>query len=297
MLLKQTWRTSLIAILTPLETNLLAENVTRVEFGSPNPRWVVLGHPRRSSNPRWSTRAGSSWVIRAGHPTRAGLPASASVVQPSSPTRVREPAVVYPGSTRASSVSWEHTQLVRREGGRLDSTLKGMNSLEDGCSIETDFMELPWKERARRSMDAPDEVTGGDCRPLDIVWYKGVGRVDGELGKATSQLDQLERSSKPQVKWFSSTSWEEGELILHVDGSSNIGGAGVGIVLTSLTWNTASRAVRCNFKATNTGSEYEALIARLTLSHQMGAENNQVFGVSQLIINQVQGEYQQKTIA
>ncbi|KAF2577487.1 hypothetical protein F2Q68_00005542 [Brassica cretica] len=40
--------------------------------------------------------------------------------------------------------------------------------------------------------------------------YKGVGRVDGELGKATSQLDQLERSSKPQVKWFSSTSWGNG---------------------------------------------------------------------------------------
>ena len=20
-------------------------------------------------------------------------------------------------------------------------------------------------------MDAPDEVTGGDCRPFDIVWY------------------------------------------------------------------------------------------------------------------------------
>ena len=48
--------------------------------------------------------------------------------------------------SKASSVSWENTQLVRREGGRLDSTLKGMNSLEDGCSIETGFMEVPWKE-------------------------------------------------------------------------------------------------------------------------------------------------------
>ncbi|WZZ15524.1 hypothetical protein YC2023_108613 [Brassica napus] len=48
--------------------------------------------------------------------------------------------------SKASSVSWEHTKLVRREGGRLDSTLKGMNSLEDGCSIETGFMEVPWKE-------------------------------------------------------------------------------------------------------------------------------------------------------
>ncbi|XP_048605619.1 uncharacterized protein LOC125583099 [Brassica napus] len=87
---------------------------------------------------------------------------------------------------------------------------------------------------------------------------------------------------------------EDGEWILHVDGSCNVRGAGVGIVLTSPTGNTASRAVRCNFKATNNESEYEALIEGLTLPHQMRAENVQVFGDSQLIINQVQGEYQAK---
>ena len=54
----------------------------------------------------------------------------------------------------------------------------------------------------------------------------------------------------------------------------------MGIVLTSPTGNTASRAVRCNFKETNNESEYEALIAGLTLAHQMGAENIQVFGDS-----------------
>ena len=87
---------------------------------------------------------------------------------------------------------------------------------------------------------------------------------------------------------------EEAEWILHVDGFSHVREAGLGIVLTSPTGNTASRAVRCNFKATNNESEYEALIAGLTLAHQMGAENIQVFGDSQLIINQVQGEYQAK---
>ena len=81
---------------------------------------------------------------------------------------------------------------------------------------------------------------------------------------------------------------------LHVVGSSNVIGAGVGMVLTLPTGNMASRAVRCNFKATNNKSEYEALIAGLTLAHQIGAENIQVFGDSKLIINQVQGEYQAK---
>ncbi|XP_018511626.2 uncharacterized protein Mb2253c-like [Brassica rapa] len=87
---------------------------------------------------------------------------------------------------------------------------------------------------------------------------------------------------------------EEGEWVLHVDGSNNIRGTGVGIVLTSPTGNMASRAVRCNFKATNSESEYEALIAGLSLAHQLGAKNIQVYSDSQLIINQVQGEYQAK---
>ena len=60
------------------------------------------------------------------------------------------------------------------------------------------------------------------------------------------------------------------------------------------TGNTASSAVRCDFKATNNENEHEALITGLTLAHQMGAENIQVFGDSELIINQVQGEYQAK---
>ena len=81
---------------------------------------------------------------------------------------------------------------------------------------------------------------------------------------------------------------------MHVDGPSNLRGAGVGIVLTSPTGNTASRAVRCNFKATNNENEYEALIAGLTLAHEIGAGNIQIFSDYQLIINQVRGEYQAK---
>ena len=87
---------------------------------------------------------------------------------------------------------------------------------------------------------------------------------------------------------------EEGEWVLHVDGSNNVRGAGVGIVLTSPTGNTSSRAVRCNFKATNNERKYEAMIARLSLAHQLGAENIQVYSDSQLIINQAQGKYQAK---
>ncbi|XP_056843153.1 uncharacterized protein LOC130495701 [Raphanus sativus] len=85
---------------------------------------------------------------------------------------------------------------------------------------------------------------------------------------------------------------DKGEWTLYVDGSCNVRGAGVGLVLTSPTVEPASRAVRCNFKATNNKAEYEALIAGLTLAKQMGVEDIQVFSESQLIICQVQGDYQ-----
>ena len=66
-------------------------------------------------------------------------------------------------------------------------------------------------------------------------------------------------------------------------------------MLTSPTGTTASKALTCNFKGTNNEIEYKALIAGLTLAHQMGAGNIQVFSDYQLIINQVQGEYKQRT--
>ncbi|KAG5388627.1 hypothetical protein IGI04_030168 [Brassica rapa subsp. trilocularis] len=83
----------------------------------------------------------------------------------------------------ASSVSWEHTQLVRREGGRLDSTLKGMNSLEDGCSIETGFMELG--------------TAGGQLNPVNgAFWFGSVwaspGRLLGEpMVRVQDGFDQM----------------------------------------------------------------------------------------------------------
>ncbi|XP_048626928.1 uncharacterized protein LOC125597348 [Brassica napus] len=102
-----------------------------------------------------------------------------------------------------------------------------------------------------------------------------VAEFSSALLPALEQEVRLRGETKEEVEW-----------ILHVDGSSNVRGAGMGIVLTSPTGNTASRAVRCNFKATNNESEYEALIVGLTLVHQMGAKNIQGFDDFQLIINQ-----------
>ena len=43
-------------------------------------------------------------------------------------------------------MSWEHTQISRREGRRPDSTLNGMNGLEGGCSVEPVSWEINGRE-------------------------------------------------------------------------------------------------------------------------------------------------------
>ncbi|KAG2308250.1 hypothetical protein Bca52824_027998 [Brassica carinata] len=86
-------------------------------------------------------------------------------------------------TSKTSSVPWEHTQMVRGEGRRPDSTPKGQHSLKGGCSAETGSMGVPWNGREARPLNGSYHY---------CIWR--VGRVDGELGKATSQLYQLEES-------------------------------------------------------------------------------------------------------
>ena len=57
---------------------------------------------------------------------------------------------------------------------------------------------------------------------------------------------------------------------LFVDGSSNSGGSGVGLVLVSPNMYKTSQALRFNFKASNNEAEYGAVIAGLGLARELG---------------------------
>ncbi|XP_033134309.1 uncharacterized protein LOC103848525 [Brassica rapa] len=169
-----------------------------------------------------------------------------------------------PGRGDQAATNLLRKQIPPRRGNSLQSSREAGPSSED-----------------RRSETMTLFPSSSDCG-RHLVPYK-VGStydVSGRLAKWAVELGEYDevRLQKEADK--------EGEWVLHVDGSSNIRGAGVGIVLTSPTGNTASRAVRCNFKAMNNESEYEALIEGLSLAHQLGAENIQVYSDSQLIINQ-----------
>ncbi|XP_021827212.1 uncharacterized protein LOC110767855 [Prunus avium] len=80
--------------------------------------------------------------------------------------------------------------------------------------------------------------------------------------------------------------------ILYVDGASNSQGCGAGLVLISPHATEVEYALRFGFRASNNEAEYEALIAGLRLAKELGAKKIQVRSDSQLVVNQVNEEYQ-----
>ena len=79
---------------------------------------------------------------------------------------------------------------------------------------------------------------------------------------------------------------------LYVDGSSNEGGLGAGLILVSPQGHWTNYALKFGFKASNNEAEYEALIAGLNLAKEMKVESLEIYSDSQLVICQVTNEYQ-----
>ena len=104
--------------------------------------------------------------------------------------------------------------------------------------------------------------------------------------KANMEADKealcLENGSDQQTE----ASWK-----LAVDGSSTSKGCGLGVVLTKSTGEVIQRVVRCDFKATNNETEYEAMIVGLDLAIEIEAKNIEVISYSQLVVNQLSGVY------
>lgn len=74
--------------------------------------------------------------------------------------------------------------------------------------------------------------------------------------------------------------YEEGDWILHVDGSS-CEGSGVRVILKSLIGESVERAFQLKFKVSNNEVEYEALIVCLRLAKAIGARSLMVASDSQ----------------
>ena len=77
-----------------------------------------------------------------------------------------------------------------------------------------------------------------------------------------------------------------------MDGSSNISGTGVGLILINPEGIIAEYALRFEFPAINNGAEYEALIVGLKITKELEVDRLQVYSDSQLVVGQVSENYE-----
>ena len=78
---------------------------------------------------------------------------------------------------------------------------------------------------------------------------------------------------------------------LYVDGSSNEGGSGAGLILVSLEGHRVHCALRFDFKASNNEAEYEVLIVGLKLAREIRVESLDIYSDSQIVVYQFTNEY------
>ncbi|XP_030936484.1 uncharacterized protein LOC115961687 [Quercus lobata] len=82
---------------------------------------------------------------------------------------------------------------------------------------------------------------------------------------------------------------------IHIDRSSNRQVRGAGIILSSPEGDTVECIVRLDFPTTNNEAEYEALVAGLDLVKVTGAASIVIYCDSQVVANQVNGDYECKS--
>ncbi|GAV59451.1 RVT_3 domain-containing protein [Cephalotus follicularis] len=85
---------------------------------------------------------------------------------------------------------------------------------------------------------------------------------------------------------------DKGLWKLSVDGSSCVFGSGAELVLTSPDGWTLEYALRFGFKTTNNETEWEALIARLTIAKHLEIQKLQASSDSQVVVGLASGEYE-----
>ncbi|GAA0145332.1 hypothetical protein LIER_05553 [Lithospermum erythrorhizon] len=84
---------------------------------------------------------------------------------------------------------------------------------------------------------------------------------------------------------------EQRVWLLYVDGASNPGGSGAGILLWSQEGHKIEYALQFTFTATNNESKYEAHDNGLSLANALGAEHIHIRTDSQLLVDHVKGNF------
>ncbi|KAL5549326.1 hypothetical protein UlMin_004557 [Ulmus minor] len=212
--------------------------------------------------------------------------------------------------------------LVREEEGKQFPVYYVSKSLLDAetryTQLEKLALALVTAARKLRPYFQCHPITVYTTYPLKSILHKP--ELSGRLTKWTVELSEYDITFQPRTALKSQvladfvadfapnvTQQADKELLnltehsnskwtLTVDGSSNVNGAGIGLVLTSPEGDLIQQAIRCGFKATNNEAEYEALIVGLNLAKDMGIKKLSIRSDSQLVVNQLLGSYQARDL-
>ena len=81
---------------------------------------------------------------------------------------------------------------------------------------------------------------------------------------------------------------------MHTDGTSNRQAGGASVVLLSPEGDIVECVIRLDFPTTNNKAEYETVVASLDLARAAGATSVVIYCNSQVITNQINGDYECK---
>ncbi|XP_057811428.1 uncharacterized protein LOC131025645 [Salvia miltiorrhiza] len=212
--------------------------------------------------------------------------------------------------------------LVREDEGRQAPIYYVSKSLLDAetrySQLEKLALALVHTARKLRPYFQCHSISVVTTYPLKAILHKP--ELSGRLTKWAVELSEYDITFKPQTTLKSQvlsdfivdftpnlTMQTDKELCcmteepdqtgiwkLYVDGSSNMRGSGLSLVLISPQGDMVEQSVRCQFKATNNEAEYEAMLAGLELAKEIGVKRINVFSDSHLVVNQMQGSYQAK---
>ncbi|XP_062176102.1 uncharacterized protein LOC133881163 [Alnus glutinosa] len=126
-----------------------------------------------------------------------------------------------------------------------------------------------------------------------VSWAVELGQFDIEFHPRTAIKGQV--LADFLVEFYSILKAEElpkeSTWIVHVDGSSAWSRSGVGVILRNPKGQEFGFAIKLDFVTTNNEAEYEVVISGLALSQEMGATNVEIRSDSQVVVGQVQGQF------
>ncbi|KAL0374608.1 UNVERIFIED_CONTAM: Ribonuclease HI [Sesamum radiatum] len=131
--------------------------------------------------------------------------------------------------------------------------------------------------------------------------------ISGRMVKWSIELSEhgIEYQTRPAIKaqpladFISEMTGAENRQItewwkIFVDGSATSQGSGAGVIIETPQGDRLQYAIKFNFAASNNEAEYEALIAGGKLALAAGAKHLKAYSDSQLVVNQIKGDYEAK---